>query len=90
MNEQLKTLTIEEELLLKYFEKPGPDDTDQKRLMITEIMEVLTDKNNKLNFNNTVYRAIGRALAKNGFRRISYKLPNTNNLVWGWIVKQKG
>ena len=81
--------TMEEQLLLQSFEKPGPDDTDQKRLMITQIMEVIAGKNNKLNFNNTFYRAIGRALDKNGFRKISYKLPNSNNFVWGWIVKQK-
>lgn len=89
MEEQSNMISMEEKLLMKYFEKPAPNDTDHKKLMITEIMEVIADKNNNLNFNNSVYQLIGMALYKHGFRRISYKHPRTNNPAWGWIVKQR-
>ena len=67
-NEQFQSVTFEEELLLKYYERVDSSDTNLF-LSATDIAAVFTE-NVKVNITNSFKQNLGKALAKHKFVRV--------------------
>lgn len=72
INERFTNVSLEEELLIKYFE---PCDLEEAShiLMTSEIAEAISKKHSRIGINNSTIRSLGIALSRRGFMRISHQ-----------------
>jgi predicted P-loop ATPase len=70
-NEQYQVLTVEEELLMKYYE-PTQEGEQGVIVTATELASVLT-QTAKVSLSNTFVNNLGKALMKNKFKRVKNK-----------------
>ena len=86
-NVEYTDVSIEEELLLKYFEKPDIDDKDFQTLTASEVAFIIAKANERMNVNNSTKKNVGKALTKHGFERVSFKRENSKYSIYGYKVK---
>ena len=88
-NSEFTELSMEEEELLRLFNKPEPGDELNEISVLTtsQIANIIAKDNERMNINNSVKATLGRALAKHEFERVSVRLESTKHPVWAWKVK---
>lgn len=88
-NSEYTQLSMEEEELLRMFDKPEMEDDSEliETLTTTQIAHRIAKDNERMNINNSVIATLGRTLTKHGFIRTSFEQENTNYRVYGWRVK---
>ncbi len=90
-NDDFKILTMEEEMVLKFFRKPSEEELKTKRVMISylqpnEIVDLLCKKFDKLNHNSTVKNNVGKALSKYNFNKVTKRLTGYDKPLKVWEV----
>ena len=93
MNEDFKSIMMEEEMILSHFIKPSDDELKfQGRVSFmnsTGIANWLSKKFERLNVNNSVTKNIGKALRKNGFKKVSKSVNGESRKLWAIILKDE-
>jgi predicted P-loop ATPase len=93
-NMEYTQCTMEEEYLLNAFESPDEKENDDdpksqiEYITTSEIASKVAKNNDRMNVNNSVVRALGKALTKHKFKRIQKKINNNKYPVYCWRVKQ--
>ena len=89
-NAQYTKVGLAEEILLRMFDKPKPEeiyDPDVKTLTTTEITFLAAKEHDRLNVNDSIVNNFGKALTKHDFEHVRFYQRNTKMTLWGWRVK---
>jgi len=88
MNEDFTMKSMEEDLVTMYYRKPDKDDYAMNRVSYvnaTEVAQELTKVFDRLNVNNSVKRAIGKAFSANGYVQTKQKINGKVSDLWNVV-----